>query len=199
MDKSSIFRKEALERLASPEQLDQLMQIVTPRSWLPLAALGGLLSFGVVWSFVGRIPVTTTGRGVIVYNDISEADPASAALQSVAYFSAGEIAQIQPGMKVLLIPDVEGAQVAGGLMGTVQSVENPAITTASAAREAGLEQAYVEVVTVPDMDANGDYHWSTGASMMSPIAGMPAIARVTLAEKAPIAFVFPFLDRSEGQ
>ena len=197
MDKSNIFRKEALERLSSPEQLDQLMQIVTPRSWLPLAVLGGLMSFGVVWSFVGKIPVTTTGRGVIVYNDPPQPGEPSTQLQGVAYFSAGEIAQIQPGMKVLLIPDVEGAQVAGGLMGTVQSVSNPQITTLSAAREAGLEQAFVEVVTIPDMDANGDYHWSTGTSMMAPIAGMPAIARVTLEEKAPIAFVLPFLDQGQ--
>lgn len=189
--KGSIFRKEALERLSSPEQLDQLMQIVTPRSWLPLAALGGLLACGVVWSLFGRIPVTTTGRGAIVY----AGDSAAGELKGVAYFSAGEVAQIQPGMKVLLIPDVEGAQVAGGLMGQVQSVSNPTVTTIEAAREAGLEdRAYIEVVTVPDMDANGDYHWSTGASMMAPIAGMPAIARVTLEEKAPITYVLPFLE-----
>lgn len=186
----SIFRKEALERLSSPEQLDQLMQIVTPRSWLPLAALGGLLACGFIWSLVGRIPVTTTGRGVIVFADSSPGE-----LKGVAYFSAGEVAQIQPGMKVLLIPDVEGVQIAGGLMGQVQSVSNPTVTTIEAAREAGLDdRAYIEVVTVPDMDENGDYHWSTGASMMAPIAGMPAIARVTLAEKAPITFVLPFLE-----
>ncbi|MGC1308741.1 MAG: hypothetical protein WA885_16065 [Phormidesmis sp.] len=189
MNKSNIFRKEALERLSSPEQLDQLMQIVTLRSWLPLVALGGLLGCGFVWSLVGRIPVTTTGRGAIVYGD-TPGEP----LKGVAYFSAGEIAQIQPGMKVLLIPDVEGVQVAGGLMARVKSVSNPPVTTLEAARESALDQTYIEVVTVPEMDANGDYHWSTGTSMMSPIAGMPAIARVTLAEKAPISFVFPFLE-----
>ena len=48
MDNNSIFRKEALERLSSPEQLDQLMKIVTPRSLLPLLALGGLLGCGLV-------------------------------------------------------------------------------------------------------------------------------------------------------
>ncbi len=191
MSKSNIFRKEALERLSSPERLDQLMQIVTPRSWLPLAALGGLLACGLVWSFLGRIPVTTTGRGVIVYAD--QNSPARD-LKGVAYFSAGEIAQIQPGMKVLLIPDVEGAQVAGGLMAQVASVSNPTVTTIEAARKTGLDQAYVEVVAIPDMDAEGNYHWSTGSSMMAPIAGMPAIARVTLEEKAPITFVFPFLN-----
>ena len=186
----SIFRKVALERLSSPEQLDQLMQIVTLRSWLPLAALGGLLASGLVWSWVGRIPVTTTGRGVIIYGQDLEAP-----LQGVAYFNAAEIAQIQPGMDVLLIPDVEGVQVAGGLMGKVKSVSNPPTTTIEAARQSALEPTYVEVVTVPNMDNSGNYQWSNGTSMMSPIAGMPAIARVTLAKKRPISFVFPFLQQ----
>lgn len=200
MDNDSIFRKEAIERLSSPEQLDQLMRIVSPRSWLPLAALGGLLACGLVWSFVGRIPVTTTGRGVLVYADAAEnplpASPLDAPPQQlvgVAYFSAGEIAQIMPGMEVLLTPDVEGAQVAGGLMATVDSVSQPSITTIESARENRTEQTYVEVVTIPKQNELGEYDWSTGESDMLPMVGMPAIARVTLKEKAPITFVFPFL------
>ncbi|MEM8501652.1 MAG: hypothetical protein AAF716_00695 [Cyanobacteria bacterium P01_D01_bin.1] len=200
MDNDSIFRKEAIERLSSPEQLDQLMRIVSPRSWLPLAALGGLLACGLVWSFVGRIPVTTTGRGALVYADAAEnALPASSLdappkqLVGVAYFSAGEIAQIMPGMEVLLIPDVEGAQVAGGLMAIVDSVSEPSITTIESARENRTEQTYVEVVTIPKQNELGEYDWSTGESDMLPMVGMPAIARVTLKEKAPITFVFPFL------
>ncbi|EDX84550.1 hypothetical protein S7335_2247 [Synechococcus sp. PCC 7335] len=200
MDDNSIFRKEAVERLSSPEQLDQLMRIINPRSWLPLAALGGLLTCGLIWSFVGRIPVTTTGRGALVYADApNNALPASSLdappkqLVGVAYFSAGEIAQIEPGMEVLLIPDVEGAQVAGGLMATVDSVSEPSITTIESARENRNEQTYVEVVTIPDKSESGDYAWSTGSNDMAPIAGMPAIARVTLKERAPITFVFPFL------
>lgn len=201
MDKNSLFRKEALERLSSPEQLDQLMRIVTPRSWLPMSALGALIAGGLVWSIVGRIPVTTTGSGALVYADApnnplleNSLDAPPKRLVGVAYFSAGEIAQIQPGMEVLLIPDVEGAQVAGGLKATVQSVSEPSITTIESARENRLDQTYVEVVTIPAQDENGDFHWSTGTSDMAPIAGMPAIARVTLKERAPIAFVFPFLD-----
>ena len=194
MRKDSIFRKEALERLSSPEQLDQLMQIVTPRSWLPLGVLGALLVCGLLWSFFGRIPVTTTGRGVLVYDDPPAPGEPSERLLGVAYFSAGEIAQIQPGMKVLLIPDVEGAQVAGGLLGTVQSVSAPEITTLEAARDNGLAQTYVEVVTAPARSENGDYYWSTGTSDMAPIAGMPTLARVTLKERAPIAFVLPILE-----
>jgi hypothetical protein len=33
---TEIFRKEALQRLSSPERLDQLMQVVSPHDWLVL-------------------------------------------------------------------------------------------------------------------------------------------------------------------
>lgn len=202
MDNDSIFRKEALERLSSPEQLDQLMQIVTPRSLLPLLALGGLLGCGLIWSVIGRIPVTTTGQGALVYADTIENmlpentfDMSPDQLIGVAYFSAGEIAQIQSGMQVLLIPDVDGAQVSGGLQAEVLSVSQPSVTTIEAARESRLDESYVEVVMIPFQNEQGDYSWSTGENNMAPIVGMPAIARVTLQEKSPISFVFPFLDQ----
>ena len=65
--KPSLFRKESLERLSSPERLDQLMQVVSPKSWLPLTALGSLVLTALAWSVYGSIPVTVEGRGVLIY------------------------------------------------------------------------------------------------------------------------------------
>ncbi|MFS0519412.1 NHLP bacteriocin system secretion protein [Nostoc sp. UIC 10607] len=65
--KHTIFRKESLERLSSPERLDQLMQVVNPRSWLLLVALGSILGVAVIWSIYGRIPITVEGQGVLIY------------------------------------------------------------------------------------------------------------------------------------
>lgn len=61
-----IFRKVALERLSSPEQLDQLMQVTNPRGWLALAAIGALLLAVVVWSFTGSIPTEAVGEGILI-------------------------------------------------------------------------------------------------------------------------------------
>lgn len=63
----NVFRKESLERLSSPERLDQLMQVVGPKTWIPLAALGGLLTIGLGWSIFGRIPMSVAGQGVLIY------------------------------------------------------------------------------------------------------------------------------------
>lgn len=194
MSDSSIFRQEALERLSSPEQLDQLMQIVRPRSWLPLATLGGLIAVGLIWSVVGRIPVTTTSHAVLV-----EPESGESALIGVAHFDAGEIAQIEPGMDVLLIPDVEGSQQsAGGIYGTVSYVQPPQVMTLAGIRELDDPAAPTTIEVIieleEDPDSGSGYRWSASSNKMFPLAGMPAAARVTLDERAPIAFVLPFLD-----
>ena len=63
---SRLFRKVSLTRLESPEQLDQILRVTTPRSWMGLAALGALLATCLVWGFTGRINTSTQGDGVIV-------------------------------------------------------------------------------------------------------------------------------------
>lgn len=64
--KEGIFRQESLERLSSPERLDQLMQVLAPKDWLILAVFGGLTVLGLGWSVVGRIPITVEGRGIFL-------------------------------------------------------------------------------------------------------------------------------------
>jgi HlyD family secretion protein len=65
--KRNLFRQESLERLSSPERLDQLMQVVNPRSWLPLIALVSITGVAVFWSIYGNIPITVEGRGILIY------------------------------------------------------------------------------------------------------------------------------------
>jgi HlyD family secretion protein len=64
--KNSVFRKVSLERLSSPEQLDQLMQVTTSKGWIALTALAGLLVVAVIWGFTGRIPTRVQGMGVLI-------------------------------------------------------------------------------------------------------------------------------------
>ena len=62
-----LFRQKSLERLSSPERLDQLLRVVSPKSWISLATFGCLVISGFAWSIFGRIPVTVEGRGVLIY------------------------------------------------------------------------------------------------------------------------------------
>jgi HlyD family secretion protein len=61
-----VFRKISLDRLSSPEQLDQVMQVTTPRGWVALAAIGLLLLVGVGWAFEGSLSTKVFGRGILL-------------------------------------------------------------------------------------------------------------------------------------
>src|SRR5262245_39242593 len=64
---SAVFREKALERLSSPERLDQLMRVTNPRGWLALVTFAGLVAVTLLWSMLGRLPSTVTGRGVLIH------------------------------------------------------------------------------------------------------------------------------------
>lgn len=60
------YRKAALDRLASPEQIDELMKMTTAKDWVPLLATVLVLSTVGVWAFSGSLPTKAAGQGVIV-------------------------------------------------------------------------------------------------------------------------------------
>ena len=55
---AGIFRKTALERLSSPDQLDSMLKITSPMSWLGIGAAGALAVAVIAWAFTGSIPNT---------------------------------------------------------------------------------------------------------------------------------------------
>ena len=80
-----IFRKVALERLSSPEQLDQLLQVTDPKGWLALGALGTILVSTLAWGIWGAIPTESTGEGILLR---------SGGLSDLVAPSAGQIEEV---------------------------------------------------------------------------------------------------------
>lgn len=62
---SGIFRKEAVERISSPEQLTDYLKVTNPGIWILLAAIiimiGGLFA----WSTVGNLETLADGVAVV--------------------------------------------------------------------------------------------------------------------------------------
>jgi HlyD family secretion protein len=65
-DPNALFRKAALDKLSSPERLDVLMTVTSPRGWVALFTLVGLLAALVVWSWYGSIPTRVEGEGMLI-------------------------------------------------------------------------------------------------------------------------------------
>lgn len=64
--KKQVFREKALERLSSPDNIQELVQVTSTRSWLALIALGGLIFALLLWSFLGELPKTVKGKGILI-------------------------------------------------------------------------------------------------------------------------------------
>ena len=63
---AQIFRKSALDKLSSPEQLDKMIVIINPSFWI--AALGGALIIlvALIWSIFGRLPEKVEANGIFM-------------------------------------------------------------------------------------------------------------------------------------
>jgi HlyD family secretion protein len=60
------YRQVALDQLASPDELDQLPKLVSPRTWFAGVVLFLLVCGVVLWGFLGSIPVKVNAMGTFL-------------------------------------------------------------------------------------------------------------------------------------
>lgn len=65
-DRSEIFRQASLDRLSSPERIDQLEVLIPRRSWLILLGFLLFIALGIFWGFHGSIPTKIGGKGILL-------------------------------------------------------------------------------------------------------------------------------------
>lgn len=97
---TKLFRSASIERVNSPEQLNEYIRVADPGVWLVLAAVAVLLLGVVIWGVFGTVE-TTVETGVSV-----------SAGGAVCYVPAEDAAALAPGMSV----------TAGGTTGTVRDI-----------------------------------------------------------------------------
>lgn len=60
-----LFRKAAIDKVSSPEQLDLMMRVTSPVGWLALLTVGLMIGAVGVWSVVGSIADLVDGQGTL--------------------------------------------------------------------------------------------------------------------------------------
>ena len=55
-DKKNIFRKTSLERMSSPEKLNDYIRVSNPSVWIILSAIAILLIAAIVWGIIYELP-----------------------------------------------------------------------------------------------------------------------------------------------
>ena len=96
---SQVFRKAALDRLASPEQLDELIPVVDARGWIAALGIGVLTAAIIAWGFLGSIPTEVLAHGILVTQGgrvVSALSPTSGVVASLTVKPGDAVWRGQP-------------------------------------------------------------------------------------------------------
>ena len=82
-----------MDRMASPDRLDQPLRLVKPANWLFLAVAGAIVLFALIWGFTTSVPIKVNAQGIMID---------SAGLSEVAVQYEGRVDEIlvKPGDRV---------------------------------------------------------------------------------------------------
>lgn len=64
---NNLFRKTAIDKISSPDDLDKNVQVVSIHGWIALISAIVLILIVIVWSFVGNISTFIEGSGIVMY------------------------------------------------------------------------------------------------------------------------------------
>jgi len=189
-----IFRASAIERLSSPEQLDQLVRMTRPFDWLAGAVLCLAVAILIVWGTAGRIAIRVSSEGMLIGD--------GAALSAVVYVPADHGKSIKPGMAVRIEASATTQKQSGALPGKVVRVSDFPVTLEGIAAvlhndilvaHFSREPSYEVVVELQSNGARARQS-RTGAG---PPPGLPAgtlvRAEITISQRSPISLVLPSL------
>lgn len=69
---AGFLKKAALEKLSTPEKLDQLIKVTSPKGWIALLTIAIALGTGIAWSFFGNVKTKLNVVGVLLGGEIHE-------------------------------------------------------------------------------------------------------------------------------
>lgn len=125
---AGIYRKSSLDRLASPEQLDKMIQIASPSLWLAVAGAGLVMLTVLIWAIFGRLPDNQEISGIYM---------SSSNVQGVYSTYGGKVSQVavskndyvEEGDVIAVITNDSAGLSAEQLEERIQAVESVTLTS----------------------------------------------------------------------
>jgi HlyD family secretion protein len=134
-----LLRKASIERLSSPEQLDMIMRVTSPKGWIALAAVATLVVAGIIWSMIFDLSVKVDGRGYMVRGEsIREIQALTNGAVVGVEVTSGQV--IEPGTIVarLSVPDLENRLGTAKLLLADLETSNASASSDMASIQSGL-------------------------------------------------------------
>ena len=209
---SSVYRKSAIERLSSPEQLDKALVVTSPLSWLVLLGVAIIFAAVIVWSVLGNLPTVTPVNGVLIESKrVSSLVSFDESENIVAcYVPLTEGKSLQVGMEALITPSSIDGQKFGHMEGAIIYIDEYITTVDSIVNTLGEDNMLAEqflgygpVVAVictlrKDENSPNGFYWSNrnGRDVQLSEGMMVAVGMIT-ERTAPISKLFPALRTRE--
>lgn len=128
-----LYRKSALEKISSPEQLDKAMTVTSPLSWLALVAVTVMIVITIVWSIIGTIPVTVSTKGIL-------ASPVSTNALFMTESGKVDAVLVHPGSELVPGTPVLNYRTGNGDVKTITADQIGVVTEIFAQRDAEVTQ-----------------------------------------------------------
>lgn len=146
---SDLFRKKSIERVSSPEQLNDYVRVSSPGVWAVLAAVLILLAGAFVWGILGRLEATVPA--VVISRDGA----------AVCCYGTAYGAEVGAGMPVRV----------GGEELSLVSVSSEAVQLGADAPEAGFDAGqYVYVSELSGSVGDGVYEAEIVVDSIAPLS-----------------------------
>ena len=189
----SLFRKKNLERISSPEQLNDYIKVSNPSVWLIIGAMFIIASAFSVWAFSGNITSEVSGTGVFQGSSQDSIDSV------VCYVDANYAQKISEGMSVRIYDKTKpmSAYVNGKVMKISQvPVKQEDILHSYSSEyvaDSILEADYgVGVLIKVNKTSDGDYDWANNEVGDETFLKVDDLCKVDIITESvkPIEFLF---------
>ncbi|MEY4103437.1 MAG: hypothetical protein RLZZ217_1618 [Planctomycetota bacterium] len=193
-----IFREGAIETAASPDQLNAIAPLVTPRHMLLVSSVFLLAGILIGWAFFASIPITVTGPALVKH------DAQGKPVGCVAFFSLSEGKRVDKGQLAYVAVSTVEEDEHGVLVGRVDHVDERLTSLATVTELAGDETLALEIqkqlgatlfASITFEIKDGRLLWQGGVmpedDALKPFT--PCEVRVVIEEKSPVQLLLPSL------
>ncbi len=191
----SLFRKKSLDRISSPDQLNDYIKVSNPSVWLIIGALVILATSFSVWAFNGNITSEVSCTGAFQ----SSPHDRDAASSVVCYVDANYASKIAEGMPVRIYD--RSKPMSAYIEGKVVKVSSVPVRQADIfdayssefVADSILEAEYgVQILIKVGKTADGSYVWANGEVGDDAFARVDGLCKVDIITESytPVEFLF---------
>lgn len=208
---SKIYRKASLEKLSSPEQLDNLIKITSPSYWLTLVGGITIIIGVVIWAFYGQLPKMLNSNGILLHNVINDGANIKKEVSDikdmniVSYIPLSEGKKVTKGMEAYVIPSNISEQEYGHIKGIVEDISTYVISSEEMLETLGNESLVaafqqlgpvleIKINLLKDEESINGFKWSNSKGNKLVVSESTFVTiRILLESESPISKIIPSL------